>query len=199
MIEIPDWLLEGVMPLDGEEGGDCGEPPPCDCDGGCASSCSGCSGSCSNACAGCLTCSAVCSSVCQTRCLHAQSVTDWHYMGGGFSWYPSISSGSLMISASEWNKLCNYVTGVYNINKSSISFNYANSNEPFYSYMFNEVNNAINGLINGGTGVSSKSHGDIIYAYDLNSLMNTLNSSLVEDMWDSWVPASPDDSVPPDP
>lgn len=199
MIEIPEWLLDlfgsGIMPLD--EGGD--EPPPCDCDGGCANTCSGCSGSCSNACAGCLNCSAVCSDVCQTRCLHAQAVTDSHYMNGGFTWYPSISSGSTMINAQEWNKLCNYVSQVYSINKNSLYLNSVNSGDPFYAYMFNEVNNAINGLINNGTGVGTKNSMDLIYAYDLNALMDTLNSSLVQDMWDDWVPATPYLYMPPSP
>lgn len=209
MIEIPDWLFDlsdgdyRVEPFD-EGGGDEG-PPPCSCDGDCSGSCVGscagacqpCSGGCAGSCNGCQPCSGDPCMSCQTRCQYAQAVTDWRYMGGGFSWYPSVSQGSPIIKASEWNKLCDYVKGVYNINNKSINFNYANSQEPFYAYMFNEVNNAIKGLVDGNTGISDKSFLDIIYSYDFNTLANTVTNAKVDDIGASWIPTSPSDDPGP--
>lgn len=95
-----------------------------------------------------------------------------------FYWYTAKNSGgSFDVSAYEWNSLCSRINEFRRYKGyTDYYFSYVFSGDQFMAYQFNEARNAINSL-NPPTSVpSSANSNSIIYATDLNRLVNALNS-----------------------
>jgi len=92
---------------------------------------------------------------------------------GGFS----ISSGSTMITASQWNAFLDKIGYMRSYKGLSWgSFSYVSSGDNFAATRFNEARTAINDMSPPTAVPSAVSAGGIIYASALNGLVTSLNS-----------------------
>lgn len=150
----------------------------------CKSSCTGsCSGGCSNTCTGGCTnsCTSTCL-LCQTRCEGTGQTVATYRNTNAFDWdTPIVSNGIFRMTATEWNRLCQYINqaGPY-CGSGRFSYTLATSNSYFTHQMFNQVNTAINNLSNANTGISSnKSTNDKIYASEIQKLKTEYNGARI--------------------
>ena len=92
-----------------------------------------------------------------------------------WSWYSSkYSGGTFNLTAYEWNAFCDRINEFRDYKGlSSYSFTYAYSGSSFTANHYNQARNAINVM---NTNIPPyRNSGDVIYASDLNHLMNGLN------------------------
>lgn len=86
-----------------------------------------------------------------------------------------ISGVNFSMLATEWNSFTQRINEFRKYKGASeLSYTTAFKGSDFYFYIFNEANNAINGITS--TGLSNVTRGDRVYASYFNALMNALNN-----------------------
>ena len=89
-------------------------------------------------------------------------------------YWSGVSSGSRLISASEWNRFTDKINDFNRFKgRSTYSFTRASSGNRFFAYMFNEARNQISNMTS--VSVSTKSTGEVIRASDFIALETALN------------------------
>lgn len=88
-----------------------------------------------------------------------------------------VSGASFNLTANEWNRLCSNINLVRNyLGYTTYSFQSVKQGDTFTASHYNEVANAINGMYEYTGYISNVSSGQTIYASQLNSLRDAINS-----------------------
>lgn len=91
--------------------------------------------------------------------------------------YSKVSGGYFNLTASEWNGLTNNINLVRQYKGySTYWFSTAYTGSQFTAIHWNEAVNAIQGIFGYGYWLSTHSSGDVIYASEMNTMINELNA-----------------------
>lgn len=168
----------------GECSGGCRGVCTADCAGDCKSACLGtcastCDGACTKTCTG--MCEDACQS-CQSYCQRAQKYTS-NPVGSGktFSWSSKVAQGeTILISATDWNKLVDYVLAAAPYCASSTpSLTKTAPKALITADIFNNMDSGIGKLYRSGMVGTKQATIDIIKSTDFTSLASNYNGAYI--------------------